>query len=73
MMDLWVPSSTKGAGSLVEGSAEYSVKARLLCCVLLSDIGEGGSGVCVPFDTPFSAIVTELALVLSVQRRNLLD
>jgi hypothetical protein len=62
MTELRVPSWTKGAGSLAEGSAEYSVRARLLRCVLLCDIGEVGSEVvCVPLDTPFSAIVTEFA------------
>jgi hypothetical protein len=53
---------------LAEGSAEYSVKAKLLRCVLLSDVGEVGSCVCVPFDTPFSAIVTEFALRMLLRR-----
>lgn len=49
---------------MAEGSAEYSVRARLLCCVLLGDIGEAGSELCVPFDTPFAAMITEMTLIV---------
>lgn len=73
MIDFLVSSRSRGEGSLDEGSAEYSVRERLLYCVLLGDTGVVGSEVYVPFDTPFPAMITEHALTMSdVSRTDLI-
>jgi hypothetical protein len=60
--EVFLSSDVRGAGSDADGSAVYSVKARLVCLGISASFEMDESRVCVPFGTPLDAISDQLRI-----------